>query len=185
MPTNLYDRLYKAMYDYPPMVEDLLRHVFSPEHSDFLSQLDFTTLSQLPGDLISKNLTHRMIDRVWRVNFVNSKRFVCFVLEFQTRIDPHMGLRTATYSLLLTETLIKNKLDYPSNQCRYPPGVCAKILLCLQFHSSVIPEIIEPFTFHVAPQCSNIIGTINRPAHSAALESCANRILASGFNNAA
>ena len=62
-----------------------------------------------------------MIDRAWRVNFVNSKRFVCFVLEFQTRIDPHMGLRTATYSLLLTETLIKNKRDYPSNQCKYPP----------------------------------------------------------------
>ena len=108
------------MFDHPPMVEDLLCFVFS-QHSDFLSQLDFTTLSRLPGDLISKDLQQRMIDRVWRVNFVNSKRFVCFVLEFQTRIDPHMGLRLATYSTLLLELLIKNKRDYPSHKCTYPP----------------------------------------------------------------
>ncbi len=102
------------------MVEDLLRFVFLPQDSDFLNQLDFTTLRQLPGELITKDLQLRMIDRAWRVNFVNSKRFVCFVLEFQTRIDPHLGLRIATYSTLLLESLIKNKQYYPSEKCNYP-----------------------------------------------------------------
>ena len=120
MPRNLYDQRYKAMFDHPPMVEDLLRFVFQ-QHSDFLSQLDFTTLSRLPGDLITEDLQQRLIDRAWRVNFVNSKRFVCFVLEFQTRVDPHMGLRLATYSTLLLESLIKNKQNYPSDKCTYPP----------------------------------------------------------------
>ena len=48
MPKNRYDQLNKALLDHPPMVDDLLRIIFLPQHTDFFSQLDFITLSQLP-----------------------------------------------------------------------------------------------------------------------------------------
>ena len=122
MPKNLYDQLYKAMYDYPPMVEDLLWFVLSRQHADFLDRLDFTTLRQLPDEIISRNLQPWMIDQAWRVNFVNSQQYVCIILEFQTRIDPNMGLRMTTYSALLLETLIDEQ-NCPSHKSSYPPIV--------------------------------------------------------------
>ena len=120
MSGNLYDRLNKAMFDHPPMEEDQSWFVFTPQHSDFLRQLDCTSPSRFSGMLISENSKQRTIDRVWRVNFVSSKRFVCFVLEFLTRIDINTGLRIGIYLTLLLGTPVENKEYCPSHKSSCP-----------------------------------------------------------------
>ena len=120
MSGNLYDRLDRAMFDHPPLEEDRLQSVFTPQHSDFLRPLDCTSPSRLPGELISEHFHPYMVGRVWRVNFVNPKRFVCFGLVFLTRIDINTGLRIGIYSTLLLGTRVENKEYCPSHKSSCP-----------------------------------------------------------------
>ncbi len=61
-----HDSSYKLLFSKPRMVEDLLRG-FVPQ--PWVAQLDFTSLEKLNVHYVSKTLSWRESDVVWRVRF--------------------------------------------------------------------------------------------------------------------
>ncbi len=112
-----YDPLYKNLFNHPRLVEDLLCEVL---HPDVVDALDFTTLRKVSGEVITKALKRRFIDRVWQVGTTGGAPPLVVVLEFQSAIDPDMGLRMLVYSGLLVQELILYERYDAGSKRRYP-----------------------------------------------------------------
>src|SRR5690554_1790427 len=90
------DASYKLLFSQPTMVIDLLKGYVKQE---WIEQLDFSTLEQVPTNFVSSRLHQRHNDCIWRVLWQGTKRwlYVYVVLEFQSKADWMMPLRMMTY----------------------------------------------------------------------------------------
>ena len=89
------------------MVADLLRD-FIPE--DWVSDIDLSTLEQVPGDYVTPGLSSRESDIVWRVRWGEDNLLYIYLLfEFQSTVDPWMALRMTVYVGLLYQELLKRR----------------------------------------------------------------------------
>ena len=87
------------------MIELLVRgHV--PEWG---GRIDYSTLEQLPPELVSESLQRRYPDMMWRVRTGDGESDLLILLEFQARPDRFMALRTTTYACLALEGLVEHK----------------------------------------------------------------------------
>ena len=103
-----HDACYKQLFDHAVVVRDLISGFIAPHLSD---ELDFSTLEKVPSSFVSSDLKQRHIDRVWRVRFRSNGRWVYFLLEFQSTVNPLMVVRLLTYIGLLYEDICRNKAN--------------------------------------------------------------------------
>ena len=62
-PTTSSDSVYKRLYAFPRMVEDLLRSLFDSAELD----ADYGTLEKLPAEYVGDALQQRRGDMAWRL----------------------------------------------------------------------------------------------------------------------
>ena len=96
------DPIYRRLFAFPRMVEDLLRAVAS---GGWIDAVDFRTLRKLPADHVGDHGQQRRGDAVWRVRFRDRWLYLLILLEFQSRIDARMALRILEYTALLYREL--------------------------------------------------------------------------------
>jgi len=102
-----HDGGYRLLFSHPEMVADLLRD-FIPE--DWVSDIDLSTLEQVPGDYVTPGLSSRESDIVWRVRWGEDNLLYIYLLfEFQSTVDPWMALRMTVYVGLLYQELLKRR----------------------------------------------------------------------------
>jgi predicted transposase/invertase (TIGR01784 family) len=87
------------------MVESLIRD-FVPE--EWVRELDFSTLERQNGSYVADDLRQRHADIIWRIKYGGSYFYIYLLIEFQSRVDPWMGVRIMTYIGLLYQDLIKS-----------------------------------------------------------------------------
>ena len=93
------DSIYKRLYAFPSMVEDLLRSLFP----DAALGADYRTLEKLPADHVGDAFQQRRGDTAWRVRTraAGGWLHVLVLLEFQSSADSAMALRVLEYTALL------------------------------------------------------------------------------------
>ncbi|MYJ94183.1 MAG: transposase [Proteobacteria bacterium] len=99
------DEIYKKLFAFPRMVEDLMRGFAA---RGWAVTIDFSTLRKLPAEFVSDELLKRHGDTVW-VARLRDGRHLLMVLEFQSRDDPGMALRILAYTSLLYQELLRNE----------------------------------------------------------------------------
>ncbi len=118
-----HDDGYKLLFSHPEMVQDLLCGFVA---EDWVGQVDFATLEKAGGNYVSDDLRERESDIVWRVRWGDQGwLYIYILLEFQSTVDPYMGVRVMSYEGLMYQDLIRQKLIPPSGKL---PPVFAAIL---------------------------------------------------------
>ena len=90
------DPLYRRLFGFPCMVEDLLRAVGDPA---WLDDVRFGTLERLSAEHVGEAGQLRRGDGVWRIRYRNG--WLLIVIEFQADNDSRMALRMLEYTVLL------------------------------------------------------------------------------------
>lgn len=102
----MHDEIYKKLFSFPRLVQDLLRGFVAGPWS---REIDLKTLEKLPAEYVSDDLSTRRGDAVWRVRLRGERRlYLLVLLEFQARDESRMALRILTYTSLLYEELVRN-----------------------------------------------------------------------------
>ena len=124
-----HDAAYKAICSHPKVVEHTLRGYLSapkgPLSAKTLDDLDFSTLEKVPAEWVGRDFRSRRGDQAWRVRFRRASDWsdpaghLLVIVEFQSRPDPDMALRIATYALDLCRELRRRKVVKPGGA--HPP----------------------------------------------------------------
>ena len=114
------DPIYKRLYAFPEMVEDLLRSLFPAET---LGAVDWASLNRLPTEYVRDDLRRRRGDAVWRVELHSGDGrgdylYILVLLEFQSTTDETMALRVLEYTTMLYRELLREDSAEPG---RLPP----------------------------------------------------------------
>ena len=114
------DPVYKRLYSFPEMVEDLLRSLFP---ADLLEAVDWPSLGRLPASYVGDDFRSRHGDAVWRVRLQPADGrgewlYVLVLLEFQSTTDAIMALRVLEYTAMLHRELLREGAATPG---RLPP----------------------------------------------------------------
>ena len=114
------DPIYKRLYAFPEMVEDLLRSLFPAET---LGAVDWASLYRLPTEYVRDDLRRRRGDAVWRVELQSGDGrgdylYILVLLEFQSTTDETMALRVLEYTTMLYRELLREDSAAPG---RLPP----------------------------------------------------------------
>ena len=99
------DPIYKRLYAFARMVEDLLRSLFGAD-----LDADYRTLQKLPAEYVGEALQHRRGDTAWRLRTRGADGWlhVLVMLEFQSTTDAAMALRVMEYTTLLYGELLRH-----------------------------------------------------------------------------
>ena len=103
-----HDAAYKHLFSQPRMVQDLLEGFAARDRSD---TLDLDSVTALPASYVSHDLQQRHGDLVWRVRFRDDRwLYLVLLLEFQSNVDRSMAVRMLTYTGLLYQRLIDERV---------------------------------------------------------------------------
>ena len=100
------DPIYKRLYAFARMVEDLLRSLFGAD-----LDADYRTLEKLPAEYVGNALQQRRGDTAWRLRARGAGDgwlHVLVLLEFQSTTDAAMALRVMEYTALLYGELLRH-----------------------------------------------------------------------------
>ena len=100
------DPIYKRLYAFARMVEDLLRSLFGAD-----LDADYRTLEKLPAEYVGEALQQRRGDTAWRLRARGAGDgwlHVLVMLEFQSTTDAAMALRVMEYTTLLYGELLRH-----------------------------------------------------------------------------
>lgn len=112
-----HDGGYKLLFSHARMIADLIRGFVD---EDWVADLDFSSLEKVGGSFTTKSLRKRENDSIWRLRRGQDEWvYVYILLEFQSTVDPYMGVRIMTYVGLLYEDLLRFKLIKPGE--KLPP----------------------------------------------------------------
>ena len=106
------DPVYKRLYAFARMVEDLLRTLFTKDELD----ADYRTLQKLSSEYVGNALQQRRGDTVWRLRTEGAGDdwlHVLVMLEFQSTTDSAMALRVLEYTALLYSELLRRRMAKP------------------------------------------------------------------------
>ena len=97
------DPIYKRLYAFPEMVEDLARSLFP---RDALGAVDWPSLERLPTERVGADFRRRLGDAAWRVRARPAGGrggwlHLLVLLEFQSTDDRAMALRVMEYTTML------------------------------------------------------------------------------------
>ena len=101
------DPIYKRIFGFPRMVEDLLRGFAK---GDWVARADFSALQKAPAEYIGDDLRKRLGDSVWRLPLDEGWLHVLVLLEFQSRNERDMALRILEYTAMLYRELYRSGL---------------------------------------------------------------------------
>ena len=101
------DPIYKRIFAFPRMVEDLLRGF---AEGDWTQRADFSALQKAPAEYVGDDLRKRLGDSVWRLPLDEDWLHVLILLEFQSRSERDMALRILEYTVLLHRELSRSGL---------------------------------------------------------------------------
>ena len=101
------DPIYKRIFGFPRMVEDLLRGFAK---GDWVARADFSALQKAPAEYIGDDLRKRLGDSVWRLPLDEGWLHVLVLLEFQSRNERDMALRILEYTAMLYRELARDGL---------------------------------------------------------------------------
>lgn len=104
---NPHDHAYKLLFGDSCVVRDLMIGFID---EDWIQRLDFDSLEKVSGTFVSDDLRDRESDVIWRVRFDDEWLYVYLLLEFQSTVDAFMALRIMTYTGLLYQDLVKQKI---------------------------------------------------------------------------
>ena len=98
------DPIYKRLYAFARMVEDLLRSLFGAG-----LDADYGTLEKLPAEYVGEALQQRRGDTAWRLRTRGADGWlhVLVMLEFQSTTDAAMAQRVLEYTALLYGELLR------------------------------------------------------------------------------
>ena len=107
------DPIYKRLYAFAEMVEDLLRSLFPRELTD---AVDWSSLGRLPAEYVGDDFHRRHGDAVWRVRLREGDErgewlYVLVLLEFQSTTDEIMALRVLEYTTMLYRELVRESRE--------------------------------------------------------------------------
>ena len=104
------DPIYKRLYAFARMVEDLLRSLFGAD-----LDADYRTLEKLPAEYVGNALQQRRGDTAWRLRTRGADGWlhVLVMLEFQSTTDAAMALRVMEYTALLYGELLRRGIARP------------------------------------------------------------------------
>ena len=120
-----HDEAHKRLFSHARTVEDLLRGFVAADPAlagDWLDRLDLTTLTKVAAEYISDTLVRRQGDAVWRVRFSRPPDdagtaggagppddwlYLLVMLEFQSAVERHMGVRMLAYTALLYQETLR------------------------------------------------------------------------------
>ena len=105
------DPIYKRLYAFARMVEDLLRSLFGAE-----LDADYRSLEKLPAEYVGNALQQRRGDTAWRLRTRGAGGgwlHVLVMLEFQSTTDAAMALRVMEYTALLYGELLRRGIAKP------------------------------------------------------------------------
>ncbi len=105
------DPIYKRLYAFARMVEDLLRSLFGAD-----LDADYRTLEKLPAEYVGEALQQRRGDTAWRLRARGAGDgwlHVLVMLEFQSTTDAAMALRVMEYTALLYGELLRHGVARP------------------------------------------------------------------------
>ena len=106
-PTPISDSIYRRLYGFARVVEDLLRSLFGDDELD----ADYGTLEKLPSEYVGDAFQQRRGDAAWRLRARGAKGgwlHVLVMLEFQSTTDAAMALRVLEYTALLYGLLLRS-----------------------------------------------------------------------------
>ena len=101
------DPVLKRIFAIPAMVEILARRY----RSDLASKIDFSTITELPNELLSEQLDRRVPDMLFIANRRGESGKVLFHIEFQATSDVEMSLRSLIYAGLAVQKLRRHFRD--------------------------------------------------------------------------
>ena len=104
------DPIYKRLYAFARMVEDLLRSLFGTD-----LDADYRSLEKLPAEYVGNALQQRRGDTAWRLRARGADGWlrVLVMLEFQSTTDTAMALRVMEYTALLYGELLRRGIAKP------------------------------------------------------------------------
>ena len=102
-----HDQTYKRLFSLGAKAA-LVALIRDSAAEDWADELDFTTIEPFPTETVGPDLQRRLCDSAWRVRFKDG-RWVVFLFEFQSTIDPGMVLRTLRYSEAAHTVLHQNE----------------------------------------------------------------------------
>lgn len=102
-----HDNGYQLLFSHPRMVEDLLRGFVWP--GGVPEDLDPLWLERGSEVRVSAWLDRREQDMVWRVGRRRGETDFYLLLEFQSEVDPQMGVRISVYRGLLHQDLVRSR----------------------------------------------------------------------------
>jgi predicted transposase YdaD len=111
-----HDNGYKLLFSHASVVADVLRGFVK---EDWVKEVDFETLERVEGSFVSDGLHARETDMLWKVKWRGRTFYVFILLEFQSRVDRFMAVRSLIYQGLLYQHLVRQKALTPSG--KLPP----------------------------------------------------------------
>ena len=100
------DPVHRRIFSHPRMIEEILRRFVT---GPWAAQLDFSTLELVPAHYVSRFLSQRESDIVWKVRYgpAEDEWFYVFILmELQSSVQRFMALRLWVYIALLYQHLL-------------------------------------------------------------------------------
>jgi predicted transposase YdaD len=116
-----HDSAYKSLFSNADVVRSVMLDVIQDE---WVHDLNWATLEPFDASFISKKLVRRHSDLIWRVQLQAPSQdqerqerqeprwlYVYLLFEFQSSVDPYMAVRMMSYTALLYERLIGQRVD--------------------------------------------------------------------------
>jgi hypothetical protein len=110
-----HDSSYRLFFSHVRMVCDLLREILGEAWVD---RIDLASAERVPASFTSRRHQSRESDVIWKFQRAGTGEvvYVYILLEFQSRPDRYMAVRTMTYVGLLYEALIAEGRLPPSGK---------------------------------------------------------------------
>jgi predicted transposase/invertase (TIGR01784 family) len=108
-PRRPHDLVHRRIFTHPRMIEEILRRFVT---GPWASQLDYSTLELVPAHYVSRFLSQRESDVVWKVRYGPAEDewfFVYILIELQSSVQRFMALRLWVYVALFYQHLLKAK----------------------------------------------------------------------------
>ena len=113
-PRRPHDPVHRRIFTHPRMIREILQRFAT---GPWAAQLDFSTLELVPAHYVSRFLSQRESDIVWRLRYgpAEDEWFYVYVLmELQSSVQRFMALRLWVYVALLYQHLLKQKQLTPA-----------------------------------------------------------------------
>lgn len=110
---HAHDLSYKLLFSHQRMMSDLLLD-YAP--GKWAEAIDLSALQRVHSAFVSDDLRSRCNDVVWRAHWKENGRPVYILVEFQSWVNRFMGLKTAVYSGMLCQDLVRARRLTPDSR---------------------------------------------------------------------